>query len=55
MPGPADNDVSPLPSQPDADDRGRSATTVNFEYSVNLPNLLERLGVSLVVSTYQAG
>lgn len=42
-------------SQPEADDHGRSATIVDFEHSVSLPRLLDRVGVSLVVSTYQAG
>jgi uncharacterized protein (TIGR03032 family) len=28
---------------------------VRFEYSLNLPTILDRLGISLLVSTYQAG
>jgi uncharacterized protein (TIGR03032 family) len=45
-------------AQPDDDPEGaraRPATAVNYEHSTNLPTLLDRLGVSLVVSTYQAG
>jgi uncharacterized protein (TIGR03032 family) len=34
---------------------GRSQTAVTYAYSTNLPGLLDRLGASLVVSTYQAG
>jgi len=60
MPGSDDHDASPPSSQPEAEDRDRSerdrsATAVDFEHSVSLPILLERVGVSLVVSTYQAG
>lgn len=35
--------------------RERPATPVDYEYSTNLPAVLDRLGASLVVSTYQAG
>jgi hypothetical protein len=52
---PADHDASPSSSQAEADDCGLAATTVDYEHSVSLPKLLERVGVSLVVSTYQAG
>jgi uncharacterized protein (TIGR03032 family) len=33
----------------------RRAVPVNYEYSYSLPELLERLGLSVVLSTYQAG
>lgn len=55
MPVPADNDVSTPPSQPEVEDHGRSAVTVDYEHSLSLPRLLEHVGASLVVSTYQAG
>lgn len=33
----------------------RAATAIDYEYSTNLPALLDRIDASLVVSTYQAG
>ena len=44
MPGPPDHDAPTPSSQPEAEDRGRSATTVDYEHSVSLPKLLERVG-----------
>ena len=35
--------------------KGRAAVPVQYEYSTNLPAVLEQLDVSLVLSTYQAG
>jgi hypothetical protein len=35
--------------------KGRAAVPVEYEYSTNLPAVLERLDLSLVLSTYQAG
>lgn len=46
------NDASPARN---TDGDARRETTVSYEHSVNFPTLLERIGVSLVVSTYQAG
>lgn len=40
--------AEPSPSAP-------SETAVDYEHSIGLPALLERVGASLVVSTYQAG
>src|SRR5262245_57627547 len=34
---------------------GEQAGEVRYEYSTNFPQLLSQLGVSLLVSTYQAG
>jgi uncharacterized protein (TIGR03032 family) len=36
-------------------DRRRTATAVDYEHSANLPAVLDRLDMSLVVSTYQVG
>lgn len=55
MPEPTDHDAPKPSSWPEAEDHGRSATTVDYEHSLSLPKILERVGVSLVVSTYQAG
>jgi len=35
--------------------QGESATAIDYEYSTNLPALLQAVDASLVVSTYQAG
>jgi uncharacterized protein (TIGR03032 family) len=40
---------------PAAAPAARPATAVDYEHSLSLPRLLDELGISLVVSTYQAG
>jgi uncharacterized protein (TIGR03032 family) len=47
----AAGDTGAADSQPPA----RSATAVSYEHSRGLPQLLHDLGISLIVSTYQAG
>jgi len=49
--------MSEPPSQATAtpNERERPHTAVSYEHSTNLPALLDRLAVSLIVSTYQAG
>jgi uncharacterized protein (TIGR03032 family) len=52
--------AKPNPTEPPFTDgpndlTSRPATAVNYEHSANLPAVLDKLGVSLVVSTYQAG
>lgn len=46
---------APTPDKPAAPETGRRYTAVQFEHSPNFPGLLEQLGISLLVSTYQAG
>ena len=55
MAGPADRDASNPPSMPEGVGRGQSVMTVDYEHSISLPGLLDHIGASLVVSTYQAG
>src|SRR4051812_37754513 len=43
------------PGSPGVDEVAPSAREVGYEYSLNLAPLLEHLGVTLLVSTYQAG
>jgi uncharacterized protein (TIGR03032 family) len=48
-----EDSVQPL--KPATTPRERPSVTVSYEHSADLPALLERLGLSLLLSTYQAG
>ncbi|MDJ0584502.1 DUF4915 domain-containing protein, partial [Microcystis sp. M49636_WE2] len=41
--------------EPAASPSQRQAVPVNYEYSLNLPELLNQLDLSVLISTYQAG
>src|SRR5262249_23798941 len=44
-----------IPPAAPATDTPTSLREVHYEHSGNFPRVLERLGISLLVSTYQAG